>query len=89
MFSSSYARCTIGNGVIVCFTIEEIGKLFEGAGFEVIELQYVQRETVNHKENIHAQRIFVQGRFQKRTPDSDSCTESLQSSSQGRSKDSN
>lgn len=44
---------------------EEVSQLFEGAGFEA-ESRYVQRETVNHKEKIHAKRIFVQGKFRKK-----------------------
>ena len=46
---------------------EEVVELFRDS-FEALESKYVQRETVNYKEDIHAQRIFVQGRFQKRTP---------------------
>ena len=52
---------------------EEVVELFRDS-FEVLESKYVQRETVNYKEDIHAQRIFVQGRFQKRVPDTcDQC----------------
>ena len=36
-----------------------------GAGFEVVENSYVQKETVNLKEGVSAPRVFIQGRFVK------------------------
>ncbi|XP_031843499.1 tRNA N(3)-cytidine methyltransferase METTL6 [Nomia melanderi] len=47
------------------FTTEEIINLFESAGFKTLTCDYVQRRTVNLKENIDVARIFVQGEFEK------------------------
>ncbi|XP_015439539.1 PREDICTED: methyltransferase-like protein 6 [Dufourea novaeangliae] len=47
------------------FTTEEVTKLFESAGFRTLTCDYVQRRTVNLKENIDVARIFVQGKFEK------------------------
>lgn len=47
------------------FTTEEMRDLMETAGFKVRELQYVHRKTVNVKEKVDANRIFVQGVFEK------------------------
>lgn len=41
----------------------EVGELFTSTGFDVVELSYVERETVNHKEGVSAKRMFVQGKF--------------------------
>ena len=35
------------------------------AGFTTVSNEYVVRETVNRKENLCAQRIFLQAKFQK------------------------
>ncbi|XP_067934646.1 tRNA N(3)-methylcytidine methyltransferase METTL6-like [Watersipora subatra] len=47
------------------FSLEKLDELFEVAGFVCIERSYVQRRTVNKKEEIDVPRIFVQGRYQK------------------------
>lgn len=47
------------------FTEEELRELFESAGFEVATNSYVTRQTVNKKEGIDAQRIFIQAKFVK------------------------
>lgn len=47
------------------FQIEEVQKLFESIGFQTINCSYVQRRTVNLKENIDVPRIFVQAKFTK------------------------
>jgi methyltransferase-like protein 6 len=44
---------------------EKLAELVQGAGFEVVENGYVQKETVNVKEGISAPRVFIQGRFLK------------------------
>ncbi len=44
---------------------EKLAELVQGAGFEVVEDGYVQKETVNVKEGISAPRVFIQGRFLK------------------------
>lgn len=67
--------------------VEEVSDLFEGAGFES-ECRYVQRETVNHKEGIHAKRIFVQGKFRKkRVADASRFTPTPSTSDQHRESD--
>ncbi|XP_076763034.1 tRNA N(3)-cytidine methyltransferase METTL6 [Xylocopa sonorina] len=47
------------------FSVEEISNLFESVGFKTLMCNYVQRRTVNLKENIDVPRIFVQGKFEK------------------------
>ncbi|XP_064081623.1 tRNA N(3)-methylcytidine methyltransferase METTL6-like isoform X3 [Macrobrachium nipponense] len=47
------------------FTEGELRELFESAGFEVASNSYVTRQTVNKKEGIDAQRIFIQAKFVK------------------------
>lgn len=49
---------------IISFT-DKLDEIFEKAGFEAIERSYVERRTVNKKENIDVPRIFVQGRYKK------------------------
>jgi hypothetical protein len=44
---------------------EKLCGLAVEAGFEVLGCGYVQKETVNHKENIHAPRIFIQAKLRK------------------------
>ena len=45
---------------------EFTSKLFTDAGFEVVEIDYIYRSTVNKKEGIDVPRIFVQGKFRKK-----------------------
>ncbi|XP_046836455.1 tRNA N(3)-methylcytidine methyltransferase METTL6 [Vespa crabro] len=47
------------------FSIEEVSELFESVGFEISTCEYVQRRTVNFKENIDVPRIFVQAKLKK------------------------
>ncbi|XP_066584230.1 tRNA N(3)-methylcytidine methyltransferase METTL6 [Prorops nasuta] len=47
------------------FSIEEISNLFESSGFQTLSCVYIQRRTVNKKENIDVPRIFVQAKFKK------------------------
>jgi methyltransferase-like protein 6 len=42
------------------FTVDEIRQLVEKSGFSVETVDYVERRTVNIKENIDVPRIFVQ-----------------------------
>lgn len=44
---------------------EKLAELVKGAGFDVVENRYVQKETVNVKEGVSAPRVFIQGRFIK------------------------
>jgi methyltransferase-like protein 6 len=47
------------------FSVNEIHKLFDENGFDVITNSYIHRRTINKKENIDVPRIFVQGKFKK------------------------
>ncbi|KAL3831639.1 hypothetical protein ACJMK2_023367 [Sinanodonta woodiana] len=47
------------------FSKEKLESLVTTAGYEVTNLQYVHRETVNMKEQLNVPRIFVQGKFTK------------------------
>lgn len=47
------------------FSVEEVKILFESCGFETVSCSYIQRRTVNVKENIDVPRIFVQAKFKK------------------------
>ena len=47
------------------FTTQELRDLFENAGLEVIELQYVRRIYWNRGTNSSRRRVWVQGRFRK------------------------
>lgn len=49
------------------FSEEKVVKLFEQSGFLVESNEYVQRKTVNVKEGIDVPRIFVQGKFRKKS----------------------
>ena len=55
------------NGIVVCliYDAEKLTELSEEVGFEVIVNGYIQKETVNHKENICAPRIFIQAKLRK------------------------
>ncbi|XP_076659718.1 tRNA N(3)-cytidine methyltransferase METTL6 [Halictus rubicundus] len=47
------------------FTTKEVVELFESVGFNTLTCDYVKRRTINVKENIDVERIFVQGKFEK------------------------
>jgi methyltransferase-like protein 6 len=47
------------------FSEDEVYNMFNSNGYEVVENEYIERETVNHKEGIVAKRIFIQGKFRK------------------------
>lgn len=44
---------------------EKLAELCTFAGYEMSENRYIQRQTVNHKDSISVERIFIQGRFVK------------------------
>lgn len=48
------------------FSLEFLRSLLEQNQFEIDELTYVFKETVNIKEEICVPRVFVQGKFHKR-----------------------
>ena len=45
--------------------LDQTADLFSKQGFKVVENCYVQRQTVNKKECVTAERIFLQGKFEK------------------------
>lgn len=47
------------------FTTDEIDELMKKVGFEVIANEYIHRKTINIKENVDKDRIFVQSKFKK------------------------
>lgn len=47
------------------FSAEQVANLFVSAGFQTLSCSYVERRTVNLKENINVPRIFVQAKFKK------------------------
>ncbi|KAH8415894.1 hypothetical protein KR222_003303, partial [Zaprionus bogoriensis] len=49
------------------FAEQELAQLFADNGFEVLSNNYVHRRTLNLKEGIDVPRIFLQGKFRKRT----------------------
>jgi len=48
------------------FEVEALKQLFVDAGFEAAECRYVQRQTVNKKEDVSVPRVFVQAQFVKK-----------------------
>lgn len=47
------------------FSVDETRKLFECSGYEVVDCEYVHRQTVNRGEGLCVPRTFLQGRFTK------------------------
>ncbi|XP_063984836.1 tRNA N(3)-methylcytidine methyltransferase METTL6 [Diachasmimorpha longicaudata] len=47
------------------FSTSEVEEIFQASGFEMVTCMYVQRRTINLKENIDVPRIFVQATFKK------------------------
>ena len=47
------------------FTLNEMKVLIEEAGFVMETNEYIDRRTVNKKENVDVPRIFVQGKYRK------------------------
>lgn len=47
------------------FSLEETKSILEGAGFEILQNNFIERRTINKKENINAQRWFLQGKYRK------------------------
>lgn len=47
------------------FELGELSKLFTDVGFQVVTNDYVERRTINKKEQIDVPRNFVQGKFKK------------------------
>ena len=55
-----YMKCSI----VVAVT-EKLDELFTAAGYHVDTSEYIFRRTVNRKEGINVQRVFVQGKYVK------------------------
>ncbi|KAJ1984769.1 Methyltransferase-like protein 6 [Dimargaris verticillata] len=47
------------------FTQDQLEVLFVQAGFQTVNVEYVIRKTVNKKENIDVDRVFVQAKFRR------------------------
>lgn len=47
------------------FSVDQINKLYNDCGFDVITNSYIHRRTINKKEGLDVPRIFIQGKFQK------------------------
>ncbi len=47
------------------FTLEYIEDLFQRVGFQKLENQCVHRKTVNHKDSLDVDRVFVQSQWEK------------------------
>lgn len=47
------------------FTTEELDEIAQRNGFEIISNEYIHRKTINIKENVDKDRIFVQSKFKK------------------------
>jgi methyltransferase-like protein 6 len=48
------------------FSLEYLTNLLNQSQFNIDELSYVLKETVNIKEDICVPRVFIQGKFQKK-----------------------
>jgi methyltransferase-like protein 6 len=47
------------------FTLEQIASLMERNGFTIVVNEFVERRTINKKEELDVARIFVQGKYKK------------------------
>ena len=47
------------------FSLDETKSMFESAGFEIVQNNFIERRTINKKENINVQRWFLQGKYRK------------------------
>ncbi|CAG2176618.1 unnamed protein product [Oppiella nova] len=47
------------------FSTEYMDSLVKSCGFEVIQNEYIRRQTVNRKEGTSVERIFIQGKYAK------------------------
>lgn len=47
------------------FALDETSNLFETAGFEIVQNNFIERRTINKKENLDVQRWFLQGKYRK------------------------
>jgi len=49
--------------VLVC--ADKLAELVTSAGFHITENKYILRQTINRKEKLSVERVFVQGKFTK------------------------
>lgn len=49
----------------LCCAIEKLDELFTSAGYRITGSEYIYRKTVNRKEGINVQRVFIQGKYVK------------------------
>lgn len=47
------------------FSLDEVKTIFETAGFEILQNNFIARKTINKKENLNVQRWFLQGKYRK------------------------
>jgi methyltransferase-like protein 6 len=47
------------------FSLAKTKELFESAGFEVEQNNFIERRTINKKENVNVKRWFIQGKYRK------------------------
>jgi methyltransferase-like protein 6 len=47
------------------FSLDETKTIFESSGFEILQNNFIERRTINKKENINVQRWFLQGKYRK------------------------
>ena len=45
--------------------LEKLAELVTEVGFGIVENRYIQKETINRKEDLHVPRVFIQGKFVK------------------------
>lgn len=48
------------------FSLKEAKELYESAGFDIIQNNFIERRTVNKKEGVDVKRWFIQGKYKKR-----------------------
>ncbi|CAF1428407.1 unnamed protein product, partial [Didymodactylos carnosus] len=49
------------------FSLNYIEELFQSSNFDILENCYIFKDTINIKENVCVPRVFVQGKFRKKT----------------------
>lgn len=47
------------------FSLIETKDLYESAGFEILQNNFIERRTINKKEDVNVKRWFIQGKYQK------------------------
>lgn len=47
------------------FSLDETSTVFGNAGFDIVQNSFIERRTINKKENLNVQRWFLQGKYRK------------------------